>query len=85
MNYVYNCSMDIIQFLQQDLLPTNDTLLIEEYNSIDPKLANKYTSITDKFIKDWEYSIWLREAIHYLTMEYYLFQKWLVKSTFNWQ
>lgn len=74
--------MNIMEFLQQDISPTRDDLLLDEYKSIKTSVANRYIWITDKFIRDWEYSPELREAAHYLSMEYYLVQKWLIQPTF---
>lgn len=77
--------MNVLEFLQQDIFTDNDKLLLEQFNSVSKYDASIYNIIVDDFIKSWEHTPQLKEAVHYLAMEYYLFQKWLIKSWFSWQ
>lgn len=77
--------MNVLEFLQQDIFTDNDKLLLENFNSVSKNDASIYNSIVNDFLENWEYTPQLREAVHYLITEYYLFQKWLIKSWFSWQ
>lgn len=81
--------MNIQEFLDQDYLTLNkvsDYELVELFKSVPDNHAKFFIDTVDRFIKNWEIPKEindLREAVHFLNLEFYLYKEWLIWKWHN--